>query len=199
MEILSVALKILVIVSGLVGIYRGVISGLFDRRSKLREDYKFLKRLLSDIDQANGKPHPMLLELGYEAIAGWYLAPEEILYLMKFPQPLAGIRDYAAGKRLLSFSSVQGPRIEWKVAVSKGWRRRIAKGLYFGLYFLSGFLALVPLATWPIFFGRSNLYLLETLAVGTVCGLLAYLFLSQSSAYFAADRLLKQQSRCSAP
>jgi hypothetical protein len=120
--------------------------------SHMREEYKFAKDFLSDINSGTIS-HPFLLDKGYQAIAGdKFVQAEEVVYLLSLQNPELAIRDYTFGRRYLEHLPRNGNlEIEFKKKYKGKWPRFWRKYLYLGLYLGLFFLAFTPLIYYERF------------------------------------------------
>ncbi|WP_419239069.1 hypothetical protein ACN08P_22865 [Photobacterium leiognathi subsp. mandapamensis] len=70
------------------------------KRTKLREDYRFAKELLSDIEQGN--LHPYAIQKGYQALVGTTnITTEEIEYILTLKDSPQCLSDYVLARKYL--------------------------------------------------------------------------------------------------
>lgn len=86
------------VLSSAVTIFGAFHAFLRDRKASLRDDYRFVREFLADLNA--GSNHAVTLEYGYQAIAGNPdITSEEVAFLLTFPQPGKSVRNYVASRR----------------------------------------------------------------------------------------------------
>jgi hypothetical protein len=142
-ELIFKAASLLVAVAGAGRFLYDVSIG---RRGRMREEYKFAKEFLSDINSDSGL-HPFLREKGYHAIAGGNsISGDEIEYLLALTRPDRALKDYVAGRHYLEHFPRSGNlQIEFKKKYKSKFSRKWRLYGYLILYLLLGFMAFSPL------------------------------------------------------
>lgn len=160
-----------------------------ERKSRLREDYRFAKDFLEDIKN-NPNLHPFAVEKGYHAIAGSvYLKSEEVAYILSLKNPGKCLNDYVFSKKYLKLIDTDGNFcLKFYDKYSSPWFRRLRKAFYLFLYFVFAFIALSPFVISSIL----EIMLFITLPV---FGYFALSFLNSFIQIGLAEKLINNQNR----
>lgn len=120
------------------------------KKSRLREDYKFAKEFLEDLNN-NPKLHPFAVERGYQALAGsTSISSEKIAYLLSLKNPGKCLNDYMLSKKYLQLISINGdPCLTFAKKYSSSWSRLWRKVIYFLLYVFCAVIAIIPTLFLP--------------------------------------------------
>lgn len=142
--------ELLIKVVSFLSLAGGIAKLLYDFYTasvhQMREDYKFGREFLADID-AHRPMHPFLREKGFHALAGTgRLDAGEVEYLIALPQAGRAIRDYTLGQHYLEIAgSGASRRIAFRPRYRRPWALRLRLWGYTALYLLLFALALSPL------------------------------------------------------
>jgi hypothetical protein len=132
-------------IAGSLGTWKVLDELLRKGKTSLREDYRFARDFLSEC--AAGAMHPMLAEMGFQALAGdSKISADEVRHLLTLQNSRSAIREYIAAKQVLDFfSTAPSAKITFrKKYESASWRRAL-KYWYAGVYFLTYSLSFAPL------------------------------------------------------
>lgn len=135
--------KSITLVASLLGTFLAILE--FRRRgsTKIYEDYKFFKDFLNEC-RSNPDMHPFLIELGYLGIThDRTIKTEEAKYLLELENPDVSLFRFKKSRRYVFFSVID-QKIKYKSRFSSRKTRAFTEKIYFGLYAMSGFLALFP-------------------------------------------------------
>lgn len=98
---LSTIAQVVALVASAYALYKTMIEFSLAKKPRLREDYEFAKKLLTEVDDST---HPMILEKGYIALTGdKELRADEIRYFLSVAAPSSSLRKYSFARPLLSF------------------------------------------------------------------------------------------------
>jgi hypothetical protein len=108
---------------------------LLGRHGRLREEYRFAKELLRDIESEEGL-HPYAKQKGYQALAGDVsLSVSEIEYLLQLQDSARSLKDYVLGRKYLEhFSTAADVKIDFRKCYRHRWSRIWRQIWYFFLY-----------------------------------------------------------------
>ncbi len=180
--------KTITAIFAIVGVGKTFYEMRTGNRSRLREEYKFAKDFLEELNN-NPNLHPFALEKGYQAIAGTTIvSTEEMNYLLSLKNPSKCLKDYLDGKEYLNKLDAHSDcKFNFKKKYSTFWSRRWRKSLYFIVYFVSFCLAIAP------FFLPQSFHLL--IITMTVYGFCAFCFLDRAGKISSAERLINNQQK----
>jgi hypothetical protein len=157
-------------------------------KSRLREDYKFAKEFLEEID-SNPNLHPLVVERGYHAIAGTKsLGSGEISYLLSLKNPGQCLYDYKlARKYLQTINTDDGNlRIEFAKKHDRPQCRKVKKGFYLCIYLFFALIAFSPLFL-------PSKYVLTIFITLPGFGYYAYLSLTSYIKIYRGEQLIDNQ------
>ncbi|MDB5870664.1 MAG: hypothetical protein JWQ07_106 [Ramlibacter sp.] len=185
--------RVIAVLAAALATLKGGYELLMHSRGRLRDEYRFAKEFLADLQNAPSM-HPFLREKGLQALAGTDgLSAREVEYLLKLPEPAVSLKDYVAAKAFLHHRATATPsEISFAPAWQAAWKRTFWKTTG-----LIAYVALFALAMSPLFLpmfaggGLGSLKLLF-LTVPTF-GFLAFLALVQAVRIARADRVLGRQ------
>lgn len=144
---------------GLLGsiftVYKLLLEVVLNRKSRLREEYKFVKDFLSDV-AAPEQPHPYLVEKGFSAISGKdNLNATEILYLLAQPNPSLSLKRYSAARQQYVEYSEDAHCVKYVGKYTDARKRKWVKIRNGTGYFIFAALALTPLFFASNLFGKN--------------------------------------------
>jgi len=190
----DMAIKIGLLCLGMVTAAKGLFDLSIGRKSKLRDEYKFAKDFLTDVDNF-GEMHPYLKEKGYQAIAGdEKVTATEMEYLLSLRNPEQAIKDYVIGRDYLEHLSVlEDLQIRFKKKYETKWSRMWRMCFYFACYILGVLGAAAP---W-ILSSYLHLNLNQSIFAFSVSAVVfcpyAWLFLRSGQKIGNASRLVRRQ------
>lgn len=203
MENIDIAHKLLSLVVAAIGLIAAtiglphIVEKLTNlRRSRLREEFKFIKEFITDL-KATDPAHPFVIEKGYLAISGNdSLTAKEITYLLSLKTPSVALKKYARARKYLELhedAACSGVRINFKQEYSESRRTRL-KWFYGTGYFLSVFIAFAPILFAKELFGQ---HWKIGLMIGSYCligfGAMAYSFIADYGRVLRGEELIKSQ------
>lgn len=141
-NILEFGLKFVGICASIAAIYKLINELIYNKRSKLREEYEFLKQYIRDINEK--EQSKLVIEKGYLAISGKLLTSDEILYLLKFVFPSLAFSSIHYALKHLEFNKHENKYI-YRYKYRNKTKRKIIEYWYFLTYFLFFFIAFSPI------------------------------------------------------
>lgn len=152
---MELAAKAIGLLGSIFTAYKLLLEVVLNRKPRLREEYKFAKEFLADVATST-QPHPYLVEKGFAAVSGQVnLTAAEILYLLAQPNPSLSFKRYSAARQRYVEYSESEQRVNYKGKYSDAGKRKWAKGLNFGGYFIHAMLAFAPLFFASDLFGKN--------------------------------------------
>lgn len=193
MENIDIVLKLIGLIVAVVGLPRVVEELTNLKRSRLREEFKFIKEFISELESA----HPFVIEKGYLAISGDdTLTAKEITYLFSLKSPGKALRKYAKARKYLDFKESPagaGAKIEFRNEYTDN-KRKWLKRLYIGCYGVFASLAFAPIVFAKDVFGSNWQVALAFVGLFLVVfGALAYSFLADYARFLRGEELLGMQ------
>lgn len=193
MENIDIVLKFIALIVAVVGIPRVVNELTNSKRSRLREEFKFIKEFITELESA----HPFVIEKGYLAISGDdTLTAQEIAYLFSLKSPGKALRKYARARKYLDFNESPdgaGAKIGFRKKYTDN-KRKWLKKLYIGCYGVFASCAFAPLLFAKDLFGSNWQAALAFIGLFLgVFGVLAYSFLADYARFLRGEELLGMQ------
>lgn len=193
MDNIDIALKFIALIAAVLGIPRIVDELTNTKRSRLREEFKFIKDFITEL----GSAHPFVIEKGYLAISGDdTLTADEIAYLFSLKSPGQALRKYTRARKYLQIKASQdsaGVRIEFREEYTDN-KRKWLKILYACSYGVFACFAFSPLLFAKDLFGSNWQATLMFVALFLVVfGMLAYSFLADYARILRGEELLVMQ------
>jgi hypothetical protein len=194
MDVLTIV-KIIGTIGAIITLWYKIYEFRFYKKSRLRDEYKFSKSFLSDINEC--ELHPYSLEIGYQAIVGTEaVKPNEIEYILSLENPVQCLRDYILSKQLLEKLETKGDlSLRFKKKYVKSRARNWRKVMYFFLYMIFAFIALSPfiVSTYiNLEFSKIFAMFIISLPFG---GLYAWIALNAHSKIIRAEHLVANQTQ----
>ena len=187
----------------LVGAVIGVITAgkvIYDlavsRKARLRDDYKFAKEFFDTLEKSP-RPHPLVVERGYHAIAGdSSLTVKEAEYLLSLENPNSALRDYVLAREYLEHLPESGhSEIRFKRKFSTQWSRRWRRGFYLFLYFVCALMALSPMFFLVDFSANLGAGFLLVVVFGAAFGIPAFNAVKEYGRLYRGEKLVNEQRR----
>jgi len=179
---------------GSVGTWKVIDELLRKGKSSLKEDYRFAKEFLASVK--SDEMHPVVTELGYQAIAGdSRVTADEVSYLLGLQNPRQTVRNFIGARHLLEFfSTAPLEKIAFRAKYQSSSSRRWLKYWYAGAYFITFTLGIAPLllTIMNILSGAAGLLLFVFSAV--MFFPLSYLAVKAGGRIGMAESLLKAQA-----
>lgn len=186
------------VVLGAVGIITAgkVFFDIFvDKKTNLREEYKFAKEFLDDTRK--GELHPYTLGKGYQAIAGTVtVKASEIEYILSLKDPVQCLRDFILSKQLFERLEVEGDfKLVFKERYKSSCSRRCRKFFYLLSYFILAFLGFSPMILSKFFEVSAADSLLRLLFTLPFFGLYAWLSLKAYAKIARGEHVFNNQKK----
>lgn len=153
--ILELAAKAIGLSGSIFTAYKLFLEVVLHRKTRLRDEYKFVKEFLTDINAAS-TPHPYLLEKGFAAVSGRdNLTAEEIRFFLSQPNPSIAFKLYSSARiRYVEYSEYDH-LVKYKGKFTAPAKRKWSKILNGTGYFTLASLALAPLVFASNLFGKN--------------------------------------------
>jgi len=189
----EILIKLVVATVGIVSAGKIIYEFISGSKSKLREEYKFAKEFINDLNKSN--IHPFVIEKGYQAIAGTTTVnSEEIAYILSLENPVKCLKDYVLSKKYLDHLETNG---NLKISFSKKYKSKYSRNwrklFYLGTYFVSAFIALSPLILTRIYEFNLNQFMLLSVFLMPVFSLLAFDSLRSFTKIYRSEKLEENQ------
>ena len=188
-------LKIPAALSAFVVLSKFLYDVASGKRTKLREEYRFAKELLSDI--STGELHPYVKEKGYQALVGSPdISVEEIEYILTLKNPVKCLKDYVLARGYLEKIESRGnTHLRFKPKYQSKRKRLILIIWYLVWYVVFAFLVASPfvLNHWYDF-TPTDLLILVSIS-GATFAFPAWISL-QSGARIVRGQSLVENQRC---
>lgn len=137
-------IKIIVALGTMAGVAKIVYEFSSGTKSRLREEYRFAKEFLKDLE-ASPRPHHLAEERGYYAIAGTSsIKMSEIKYLVSLTDADRRLKDYVLARKYVTLHDDTN-RIGFREKYKSKYSRKIRKIAYIGIYIVGAFLGFSPL------------------------------------------------------
>lgn len=193
MENIDTIFKLITLIAAVVGLPRIVEELTNLKRSRLREEFKFIKEYMAELTSA----HPFVIEKGYLAISGDdSLTAKEIGYLFSLKSPGQALKKYARARKYLEFEESPagtGAKIEFKKEYTEH-KRQWLKKLNVGGYVVFASLAFAPILFAKEAFGNNwQIALIFAAMFLLFFGMLAYSFLSDYARILRGEELISMQ------
>lgn len=130
----------------LFGIWRFFYQIKSWKKSCFRDEYKFSKEFLDDVNNKEINLHPYSVEKGYQAIAGKdTVKAQEVEYILSLKDPLQCLDDYILSRQLMEKIDTKGDlKVRFKKRYSFKPYRTWLKVMYMFFYLFFILLALSP-------------------------------------------------------
>lgn len=156
--------KIPALVSAFVVFSKFLYDIASGKRTKLREEYRFAKELLSDIN--SGKLHPYAKEKGYQALVGTKnISTEEVEYILTLREPVQCLNDYVLAREYLEKIESRGnTQLRFKKSYQSKGKRTSLIAWYLVWYAIFAILIISPVYAnyWHNFTPKNLLILVIT-------------------------------------
>ncbi len=193
MESIDTIIKGIALVAAVIGLPRIIEELTTMKRSRLREEFKFIKEFISELASA----HPFVVEKGYLAISGSdTLTADEIHYLFSLKSPGQALKKYAKARKYLEFKESTANSAV-KIAFRQEYPERMRQWLKW--LNLGGYAFFAILAFTPLFFAKevfgNNWQMALTISAACLgfFGMLAYSFLSDYARILRGEELVAMQ------
>lgn len=191
---LAIAIKIVLALGTVIGAFKFINEMLTNSKARLREEYRFAKEFLADMDDEECALHPVAIERGYYAIAGTNsVTVTEIKYLLDLTSPDRKLRDYVSSRKYVEVNS-EGSRIGFREKYKSMLSRRWRKIVYLLGYVASALIAVSPLIlAAPLHFGPK--FMMLTIITVPCFGFYAVDALRSLTRILTAERLVNEQQK----
>lgn len=154
MEWVELMGKIFAVMGALLTAYKLLNEIIFNRKPRLREEYKFTKKFLADIAEAK-KPHPLLIEKGFVAVSGKAdLTAKEIIFFLAQRSPTQYLKWYSDARDYVEYIDSTNT-VKYKGKYIENGKRKFAKLLNVLGYIVFASLALIPFVFSSNIFGKN--------------------------------------------
>jgi len=141
--VLTIAVPIVAALGTVIGVFKIINEMLTNSKAKLREEYRFAKEFLGDLQ--NSALHPIAVERGYYALAGTRsIKIAEIKYLLDLTSPDLKLRDYVYSRRYVEVNA-DGSRVDFRRKYNARSSRYWRKTVHLLMYGISTLIAVSPL------------------------------------------------------
>lgn len=153
--LLELAAKTIGLFGSIFTAYKLFLEVVLHRKTRLRDEYKFVKEFLTDIG-ASSEAHPYLVEKGFAAISGKdNLTAEEIRFFLSQHNPSLSLKRYSAARqRYVEYSDCEH-RVKFRGKFTDPAKRKWSKILNGVGYFVLAALSLAPLFFASDLFGKN--------------------------------------------
>lgn len=140
----EVFIRLFALASAIAGAIK-IINDIYGSgRNRLKEDYRFAKEFLSEVD-SNPDLHHLTIERGYYALAGTSeMSVSEIKYLISLSNPQNKLIDFVYSKKYIELDKAR-ERVVYKIKYRNDFSRLWRKRAHFIIYVVTAFLAFSPL------------------------------------------------------
>ena len=180
--------------SALLGIGSVVYAHLLGKWGRMKEDYKFAKDFLADLN-SDKEMHPYQRAKGYQALAGDpKISADEGDFLLSLHSCEEALRYYVLARDYLEH--VPDPdhqRIQFKANYKSKFSRQWRKALYYAGYVRWAVLAMLPLILGVAAFKSLGLWLATYLVCGAIFLLMGVLSLRAGLKIGVAETLVRTQ------
>lgn len=191
--VLEFGLKLVGICAAIAAIYKLINELIYNKKSKLREEYEFIKQYLKDI--SDNEQSKLVVEKGYLAISGKLLPSTEVLFLLEFMFPSFAFSRIHYAMKHIEFDANQN-KYKYRENYKNESKRKILEWWYLLTYFFFFFISF-----FPILFGsfvKMNLnflsiviFILFIISFAT----LAILQLVEYKKIYAAKYIIEEQDK----
>jgi hypothetical protein len=186
-------IKLITAIIAILGATKIIYEFSAGSKLRLREEYRFAKEFLKDVDQ-EPKLHHLAIERGYYAIAGTSaIKASEIFHLISLASPDKSLKDYVLSRKYVELNE-RNHKIEFRKKYKNRWSRNWRKGLCLTVYFLGSFLAISPfMLTQP--FNLEPKFMLSAFATIPCFGFFAFDSLRGFIKIMRGEALVKEQEK----
>lgn len=186
-------LKLPAVLSAFVVLSKFLYDLASGKRTKLREDYRFAKELLSDIE--SGHLHPYAKQKVYQALVGTTnISTEEVEYILTLEDSAQCLSDYVLARKYLEKIESRGNTLLRFKPKYRSEKKRLTLIIwYVCLYFIFAMLVASPfiLNIWFNFSGKDILLL--TIISTSLFALPAWLSLKEGARLARGQHLVANQ------
>jgi len=185
--------KIIMAIGAMIGVAKIIYELSSSSKLKLREEYKFAKEFLADLED-EAPPHNLAIERGYYALAGTSSVPvSDIKYLISLSNPDKSLKDYVLSRKYVELNK-KVHKVDFRSKYKKKFSRVWRKSLYVCIYVLASLLAMSPLLLAAPF-NLPPKFMLLALVTIPGCGFFAFDALRSCMKIMRGEALVKEQER----
>jgi len=185
--------KIIMAIGAMIGVAKIIYELSSSSKLKLREEYKFAKEFLADLDEET-PPHHLAVERGYYALAGTSsIQVSDIKYLISLSNPDKSLKDYALSRKYVVLNKIP-QKIDFRLKYQRKFSRVWRKTLYVLIYVLASLLAMSPLLLAAPF-NLGPKFMLLALVTIPGCGFFAFDALRSCMKIMRGETLVKEQEK----
>ena len=185
--------KIIMAIGAMIGVAKIIYELSSGSKLKLREEYKFAKEFLADLDEET-PAHHLAVERGYYALAGTSsIQVSDIKYLISLSNPDKSLKDYAFSRKYVELNK-KLHKIDFRLKYQRKFSRVWRKSFYVLIYVLASLLAMSPvLLAAPFNLGPK--FMLLALVTIPGCGFFAFDALRSCMKIMRGEALVKEQEK----
>jgi len=192
MEIENIV-KIIMAIGAMIGVAKIIYELSSSSKLKLREEYKFAKEFLADLDEETPLHH-LAVERGYYALAGTSsIQVSDIKYLISLSNPDKSLKDYALSRKYVELNK-KFHKIDFRSKYQRKFSRIWRKSFYVLIYVLASLLAMSPLLLAAPF-NLGPKFMLLALVTIPGCGFFAFDALRGCMKIMRGEALVKEQEK----
>lgn len=192
MEIENIV-KIIMAIGAMIGVTKIIYELSSSSKLKLREEYRFAKEFLADLDEET-PPHHLAVERGYYALAGTSsIQVSDIKYLISLSNPDKSLKDYALSRKYVELNK-KLHKIDFRLKYQRNFSRVWRKSFYILIYVLASLLAMSPLLLAAPF-NLGPKFMLLALVTIPGCGFFAFDALRSCMKIMRGEALVKEQEK----
>jgi len=185
--------KIIMAIGAMIGVAKIIYELSSSSKLKLREEYKFAKEFLADLDEET-PPHHLAVERGYYALAGTSsIQVSDIKYLISLSNPDKSLKDYALSRKYVVLNKTP-QKIDFRLKYQRKFSRAWRKTFYILIYVLASLLAMSPLLLAAPF-NLGPKFMLLALVTIPGCGFFAFDALRSCMKIMRGETLVKEQEK----
>lgn len=186
--------KLVTVAGSVFALYKVIAEFVISKKSRLREEFKFIKEFISDLKP---ETHPFVIEKGYLAISGdSTLTAKEITYLLTLPFPGQALKKYSAARKYVEFkepSATESGRVVFREKYSES-KRTWVKRLNLISYVIFATFAFAPIPFAKDIFGPNWQVGLVVIAMSLASfGPLAFTSLAEYARVLRGEELVAMQ------
>ncbi|WLG83691.1 hypothetical protein PSH97_21700 [Pseudomonas cucumis] len=185
--------KIIMAIGAMIGVAKIIYELSSSSKLKLREEYKFAKEFLADLDEETPLHH-LAVERGYYALAGTSsIQVSDIKYLISLSNPDKSLKDYALSRKYVELNK-KLHKIDFRSKYQRKFSRVWRKSFYVLIYVMASLLAMSPLLLAAPF-NLGPKFMLLALVTIPGCGFFAFDALRSCMKIMRGEALVKGQEK----
>ncbi len=184
-------IKLILALGTMIGAAKVVYELSLGGKLRLREEYRFAKEFLNDLE-ATPKLHHLAEERGYYALAGTSsMKVSEIKYLVSLTDADRRLKDYVLARKYVVLND-ETNKIDFRKKYRSAWSRTWRKAIHIITYMIGSFLSFSPLLIIQPF-GLPPKYMLLVFITLPCFGLFAVDFMRSFVKISRGEALVKEQ------